>query len=563
MINISQLCYNEVKKNPNYFYTKTFTRHLKDIKELDKTRYRFNPIIANAYILFMESFQHSKGTKANTPLLLENWQKAVIGVSMGWEYLNDDNIWIRRFNTVNIFMARKNGKTILSAGLALADSVIRVQHGSEIVACATKRDQALLAWNEIHGMIKKHPDLKKSFRKVGNKLFSKLDEGTIYTLGRDSNNEDGLNISTLIVDEYHAHPNSAIKDVATSSMGARLQPLVIIISTAGFNTASPLIDELHHARNILNNNISDERYFAFVAEPKPQDKKDNPFALDTLRQSNPNIGVSVSEEFLTNVATEAKTRPDLKINYLTKYLNIFVNSAEDFLSIEDWKQCKAPDDYEDTFSYDSIKAVYIGCDLSTNDDLTALVYAYVDFEDNMYIESRIFQAEDRIIELEKKYNAPLQQWIDEGYLTTTKGSYIDYDVIYEHMTEKIKEVEDNGIDIEVYYDAYKFKGIKARLENEYGFEKAFPVNQGFLTLSEPLTMMSSYIRQHKLLHKNNPINNWCVSNVTVLRDRYGNQMIDKSSQTRKIDFVAALGNIFVGLIPRLSEEEGESDVVWI
>ena len=536
----------------DYSYAKTFQRHLNDLQYLDPAKYRFNPTKADAYVEILQTFRHSKGAKAGQPLLLEDWQKASIGIAMGWEKLNANNRWVRRFNTLLFFMARKQGKSLLSAGLALTDSLIRSQKGAEIAMIATKADQAKLVWNEIDQMTRTHKDLKKYYHRANNTIYSKLDNGRIFPLGRDSKTLDGLNLSIIVADEVHAMASSELLDVCKSSQGAREQPLTIMISTAGFNLASPLIPELDHARQVLNGTIKDEDYFAFLAEPNPED---DPYSIDTLRKANPNLGVSVSEEFLLKEAQNAQQRPELRINYLTKYLNRFVNSSEEFISIEDWKACTLKEPYRT----DNPKAILIGCDLSVNDDLTAIVTGFLDFEDNLYIETEVFLPEERIDELEKKFRAPLREWAKTGHLSTTHGSVIDYDEIYQNLAKKVQTYPE----AEIYYDAFKFKSIKSALENKLGFSQAYPVNQGFLTLNEPLALMSTYIRTHRLRHLNNPVMNWCVSNTKVQRDSYGNMKIDKSDRYRKIDPVAALGNIFYGLIPKTKEEEGISEIVYI
>jgi len=556
--NTLEYCKSLIELNKDYQYTKTFTRHLRDLDTLDKEVFRFNDKLADMYILVLQSFVHSKGELANQPIILEDWQKASIGIAFGWEIKNSKGKWVRRFNTVLYYMARKQGKSLLSAALAITDSILRQQWGSEIAMIATKADQAKLVWGEIDKMVKKHPEFKSLFKQTGNKIYSKIDDGTIYFLGRDSKTLDGLNISIIVADEVHAMAGPDLIDVCKSSQGAREQPLRIYISTAGFNLASPLVPELEHSRKILDDTIKDERYFAFLAEPS---KDDEPYSIETLRKSNPNINVSVSEEFLIGEMNSAKDMPNLRTNYLTKYLNVFVNASEEFINVKDWKSCASTERPE--IDFNEIKTILVGCDLSTNDDLTGIVTAYVNYDDSVYIESDIFMPETRVDELAKKFRVPLAQWVKNGNLRTTKGNIIDYNEIYDVIKSKIDEATNEGVDIEVHYDAYKFKSIKSRLENEIGFEEAYPVNQGFVTLSEPLSLLANYIRNGKITHLNNVVMNWNISNVVVKRDNYGNQMIDKSNQYRKIDGVAALANIFVGLLPKLSQEETTNEIFFV
>ena len=548
------ICKKLIKENPDFQYTKTFKRHLNDLENLPQDRYRFNETLANLYIQILQTLKHSKGEKAGTPLLLEDWQKAAVGIAMGWEYKNNKGVWVRRFNTLLFYMARKQGKSLLTAGLSLVDSLIRPQAGSEIAMIATKADQAKLVWDEVYQMVQTHKDLKDKYHKVGNTLHSKIDNGKIYPLGRDSKSLDGLNISCICCDEYHAHPSTDLLDVCRSSQGAREEPLTIIISTAGFSLSSPLIPELEYARKILDGQLQDEHYFAFLAEPNPNDDR---YLIETLKKSNPNMNVSVSEEFLLKQLEDAKNRPELRANYLTKHLNIFVSASEEFISIKDWQYCELNHPIPE-----NIKTILIGCDLSVSDDLTAIITAAIDYEDNLYvIDSSFYLPSDRIEELALKFKAPLQDWVTNGYLKTTKGKTIDYDVIYEHLKETIEKYQ--HLDVEIYYDAFKFKSIKNTLENKLGFKGAFPVNQGFLTLNEPLALMATYVRNQKLRHINNPVLNWNMSNLKIQYDSYGNMKPDKSSHYEKIDGAAALCNIFYGLLKHTKEEEAQDEIIFI
>ena len=546
-MDIKKLCEELIKENEDYQYSKTFKRHLRDLDNLDKDKYRFNKKMANMYINVLQSLKHSTGTLAGQNIKLEKWQIATFSISMGWEQKNKNGIWIRRFSTQLYFMGRKNGKTLIAAGLSLADTLIRPEAKGELVCIATKSDQSLLALNATVDMIKADKKLSKIYKKRGNKYTSTLDETTLYNLGSDSTKQDGLNISVLISDEAHAMRDSSLMDVCTSSMGARLQPLHIIISTAGFNLASPLVSEIEYSRKILDEELEDENYFCFLAEPN---EKDDSYTLETLKKSNPNLGVSISEEFLIKEMETAIERNDKKANYLTKYVNKFVNSSEEFISIEDWKNCRN-DDY--VVDYSNIKSILVGADLSVSEDLTSLVIGYLTKENDLYIKALTYMPEDKVIANSKNFKAPLQVWVDRGYLTTTKGKWVDLNIVYEDIKKVIDEGYEEGINVEVYYDAYKFRAIKERLENELNFTQSFSVNQNFRTLSEPLNLMSNHIQQHKIIYKNNAVFNWAISNVVVVRDKDGNIKIDKSSRQNKIDPVASLGNIFYGLLDKLDD----------
>lgn len=559
-INVSEICIELLNEDNQYFYHKTFQRHLNDLDKFKESdTMRFNNKLSNIYIIVMSSFKHFKGSDfAGQFFILEKWQKAVIGISMGWETKNQKGQWVRRFHTGNFFMARKNGKTFIAAGLALADMLIRNEPQGEIVCVATKRDQAKIAWSGIHSMIRAHDDLKKTVRKVGNTLTYIKNETTVTTLGRDSNTEDGANFSFAIIDELHAHSTSEMVDVVRSSMGARKQPFTLIISTAGFDLGSPLISEVEHAKDILNDVVEDDGYFAFICEPS---KEVDPFSEDAWKAANPNYGVSVSKEYLQTESESASQRPDRLVNYLTKHLNRFVNASEVFLPIDDWKSCST----KISKTPDLSTAIYasIGTDLSIIDDWTSVSTTYL-FEDNsIYTKNMFFIPTCDIQQKAKDLRIPLKEWVDKGFVTVTNGISINYDEVYKYIIQELMYINSLQIPVKHGYDPFKAKWILSKLENEYGFNDNISVSQGFKSLTEPLNMLLAYVKSHQIVCEHNPVLNWMASNISIIFDTYGNIKPEKSDRNKKIDGIASLLNTLYVLIPHLNEKEESSEVYWL
>lgn len=554
------ICVELLKEKKQHYYHKTFQRHLDDVERFkDSKEMRFNDRIAEVYIMVMESFKHFKGSEfAGQHFTMEKWQLAVIGIVAGWEHKNVHGKWVRRFHTGLFYMARKNGKTFIGAGLALADMLIRPEPQGEIVALATKREQAKIAWDGVRSMIMAHDDLKSEFHKVGLKLTSKMDETTITTLGRDSSSEDGANYSFAIVDEYHAHPNSDLLDVVKSSMGARKQPFVMIVTTAGFNMGSPLVSEVDHSRDILDGNITDDGYFAFICEPE---KDSDPFSIEALRASNPNMGVSISAEYLMQEAQTAKTRPDKLVPYLTKHLNIFTNQAEIFLPIDEWKKCSS---LEHTIP-DLSEAIYasIGTDLSVSDDWTAVSTTYLFADNTFYTTTKLFIPDHNMRIRAKELKIPLEAWVKQEYVTVTKGSTINQGEVYEYIVSQVEACSEMDIDVTHGYDPYKAKWIVAHLENEASFDNNESIPQGFRTMTEPLNLLLTLVKGHNIIYQDNPALNWMASNLAIIFDSYGNMKPDKSERNRKIDGIASLLNTLCVLIPHMQEEVSESTVYYL
>lgn len=557
-MDITKICEELINKYPDYSYVNTFRRHLQDLDNLPKDQYRFNIKKAELYIIIIQSFQHSTGPLARTPFLLEDWQKALVSILTSWEVKDKKTgNWTRRFRTALIYTSRKSGKTILSAAIMMADSIIRKQIGSQLCCISTKSDQSLILMNEAHGFIKNHPDFKKYYRRVGNKVFSKLDDGRMYSLGRDSA-EDGLNISILTVDEMHLFKSDDLLEVCRTSMIAREQPLILITSTAGFDLGSPLVKELEYARSIMSGQIEDDTYFPFLAEPNPNEKVQ--FTLDYLKRANPNTGISVSEEYLLKEMSKCVDRPDKRNGFITKHLNLYTNSAVDFIDINDWKDCSVKED-EEPFNINDYAYCFIGADYSVNDDLTSITTTYVKDNFDIYVKSKSFLPQKTITENGKLWRAPLDAWVETKDLVSTPGNTVDLEIVSLYIAEIIEEAQE--LDTRLYYDAFRAKTINAVLENKYGFTDTYSVNQGFLTQTAPTALFSNYVKSGKLKHENIAILNWAVSNTTVLTDTYGNIKVSKGDRFRKIDPVAALINTFIGLIDILEEDQTEDEVIFI
>lgn len=547
-----QKVYNERKQ---YFYALAYLRHLNDMKNLDPEVFRFNEKKALLYVATMELFKHYKGEKAGTNFVLEDWQKAMIYIIAGWEYKNSEGIWVRRFNNALYLTSRKSGKSFIASALGLAESIISPEKGQEVCSAATMRDQAKIVWDGFRHFILSNKHLKKRFKKRGYELTDTTKNNKIYCVGRDASSLDGLNISFLVLDELHAWKDGELKDVLSSSMGSRRNPFTMIVSTAGFFMGSPLLAEVDHAKAILTGEYEDNHYFAFLAIPD----KEPEFSKDALLAANPNLGISVSWDFMERELENAKQRPELRVNYLTKYENRFVGASEEFIPLDDWKKTEFnPDD--NNMDLDSTRKI-LGLDLSVNDDFTALCELDVFSDQTMYASWKFWNVSEGIEERQRYLRAPITTWAEMGYIELQNRKAIFLDPITDHIYSLM---EDN--DTILAYDPFRAKEVINKLINRgIEEERLIPVSQGFRSNNEALLKLVNALKHNKLKHEKNPVMNWMVSNVEVQRDSYGNVKIDRSKKIQKIDGVAALLNSIYVAIPLLEEEEdsGEIEVYWV
>ncbi|PHR57275.1 MAG: hypothetical protein COA44_06135 [Arcobacter sp.] len=525
------------------YYEKTFDRHKKDLEDVasgKRNDWRFNKELGTKYVVVIQELKHFEGEWAGENIVLESWQKKGLAICFGWQkkrldkdgnplLKNGEIQWVRRFNTAFWFIPRKNGKSILASGVIIAEAVLTVEKGNQIVSFATKKDQAKIVWNGCSKMIKSN----KGIAANSNEAYSVLNifptDTTIKPLGRDSKTEDGLNVGLGVGDEIHAHPDRGLIEVIESSQGARVEPLMFYVTTAGFDTASVGYQEYEHAKKVLDGVIEDDGYFAFVCE---MDEGDDPFDEASWLKANPNLGISKSYDYMRKQANQAKLRSESLNNFLVKDLNKWVNASENFIKFEDWENCKA-----DEIDLSQATGVLLGVDLSRTDDFTALAKTYLFPNNRCHTTQHYYIPKDTVQERERELRAPLAKWILQGYITATPGSVIDLDYIEQDILKEIS----SGVE-EVCYDPYRAATLISNIEKNSEFEDCVQIRQGYLTISEPTFNFKDYIKKGSLTHDGNPVTKWMVSNMSVLSDATGNVKPDKSKPNRKIDGCAAIIN---------------------
>ena len=551
------------------YYLKTFERHERDkaaVESGDMVGFRFNKKMGMAYVTILQTFRHYKGGKSGELFTLENWQQKSIAIWAGWEKLNSNGEWVRRFGESFWFMPKKNGKTILGSGLAIADCIIRGEHGGEVYSFATKEEQAKLAWVGFDELMKNHDELKKYRELAYSTLKLNKNNTTFKALGRDSKTLDGINASFGLADERHAHPDNALRDNVKSSMAARKQPHMMDITTAGFNIASPCYLDYEHAKKVVEGTVEDDDLFVFIAEapkkPNGDEYDDWYFRPEVWEAANPNYNVSVDKDFLAMEAKKARERPEKLNSFLVKHLNVWTTASESYLPLEKWNECKG--EVDDTGEFVG------GMDLSLVDDFSSFMKVYKK-GDKYHIKGKYFVPEDTLLERERKLRVPLFTWATQGYVTATPGETINYMYIYNEIIEDIGNMESFG------YDIYKAKKLVKLIEEpldtdlllEFGddidhdnldvykgtYENCIPIVQGFRDLSEPIVTFLNLIKEGKIVHDGDPVLTWMVSNFTVITNAQGNVMLDKSEPTRKIDGVAGVLNAFAILIHKSEHKE--------
>lgn len=514
-------------------------RHYRDLENAHERGLVFSEEHARHALRFFDFLKHSKGKWARQPFMLSDWQAFWTALMFGW--LRVDGT--RRYRKAYFRVARKNGKTTWIAGIGLYLFVGDGEAGAEVFTAATKLSQAKLIHVESEMMVRQSKELSKHITIQRNNLFIDGTSCKYVPLGADAKTEDGLNPHGALIDELHAHPSRELYDVIDSATGAREQPLMLMITTAGFGGLETICRvEDEYVKGILEETLEDDKYFGVIyqldeAEKLGDDfedsdeKSDNWQDESTWIKANPNLGVSVNIEKLREAATKAKQDPSALDNFLTKHLDMWVKGARKWMPLKQWKKCAAKYTFDDLKTAD---AVFAGLDLASVSDLCSLVIVANMPDGKKRIWGKHYLPEDKALSTENKNAALYKRWADAGWLTLTEGNVTDYDYIERdiHAMMSCLPIQ------EVAFDKYNATQIVNNLQAEDVPMVEF--RQGFLSMSPAMKQLEIDILTGKLQHPNDPVINWAISNVVMIRDAAGNQKPDKEKSIGKIDPVVAM-----------------------
>lgn len=510
--------------------------------------YRFDAEEAERIVVFLERYcRHFQGDWAGQPLILGEWQKRMLRILFGWRRADGS----RRFREAWIEIARKNGKTLLAAGIGLYLLVADGEPGGEVYVTATTKKQALICHKAARRMVDASPALAKRVRvpkaESANLVYEKLG-AKMEILSSDWGSTDGLNPSGDIRDEVHEWKAEELAAKLDTAMGARRQPLTVKITTAGVYDPNSVGWKDHdYAVSILEGTVDDDEVFAFIAAIDAEDDwrdlecraagPDHSHPSCVLRKANPNLGISPSITFLNDEIEKALQRPDKVNDILRYYENRWTQQAERWLDLERWKEAESAELTE-------AELVGLPCvgglDLADKIDLCALVLAFERDDGWLDFLCRFWLPEERIKLEAKRQRQFFAEWAKAGWLTATPGEVIDFALI----RREINALRDAGYAIgEIGYDPARATQLSTELREEDGFAMV-EVRQGTLTLHEPSKMLEAKIIQRRARATGvpggpNPAARWMVGNATKRMDANGGIAPDKKRSKDKIDFVSA------------------------
>ncbi|WP_215225866.1 terminase large subunit [Echinicola shivajiensis] len=518
-----------------------------DFSKIDTSKYYFDKYTADRAIRFIEGFcSHVKGDLAGKPYVLQEWEKEIVKNLFGWKSIKTN---LRKYREAFILIPRKNSKSTLSSAISLYMILADGEKGGEGYFAASTREQARVAFDILGGMIKNSPELLKHLKIFRNSIEYSKSNSFFKVVSADAGSLHGANLSFALVDEVHSHKDGELYDVLKTSMGARSQPLLVSISTAGSNKHHICYQLYDYSKKIINGIIEDETFLPVIFEA---DENDDPFSIETAKKANPSFGKSIKEEYIIEQINKAKAIPTYLNTYKQLHLNIWVDSVEAWVSNQDWMANNIDYDEDDLLGMDC----WAGLDLSNNRDLNAFVLVFPQNNGKFKTLSYTFLPYE---------SAKLKDNISSGkaflgwaktkknhlYLTDLRVRDDDF------IINKIMEIADKFKIKNIAYDRWGADQLVTKLEIE-GL-KFTSFGQGYKSMSPAIKKSESLILQKNLLHNNNPVLKWTISNVKIVKDDAGNVKMSKERSKEKIDnavaLVMAVGQYYIDKNEDLINEE--------
>ncbi len=475
--------------------------------------------------LYFSALPHTQGEWAKPPaqrIRLEGWQCFTLGSVLGWRRLDGT----RRFRFVYEEVARKNAKSTKAAGLGMYLAFMDGEPGAEVYSAAVKRDQAKIVWLAARRMVLGTPKLRTRINVLAGNLNDPVTASKFEPLGADADSTDGLNVHAAIVDELHAHKTREMLDVLVTATGARRQPLIFIITTAGSNLAGVCYDTRTYITKILEGVVDDDAAFGVIYTI---DDTDDWGDERCWFKANPNLHVSVKLDGLREEAKKAKATPAARAAFLTKRLNVWVNADLPFFDMTLWARAAMTIDPAACAG----DPCYLGLDLASKSDLAAMIAVWLR-DGHVYVATRFYLPRELVLAGAHAEMAHFAGWAAAGHLTLTEGNLIDFGVIREDIKALAKLVSLQ----EIGYDPYQATQIVTEL-SESGLALV-EIPQTVKQLSGPMKAVRDLLRDGKLHHDGNPVMAWCVSNVVAHEDANENVFPRKSARALKIDGFTAL-----------------------
>lgn len=526
-------------------------RQMLDLEEGHRRGLIWDEEAASRAVAFFSLLKHWKGEWAGEPFRLEPWQDhGVIAPLFGWKRKEDG---LRRFRTAYCELPRKNGKTTLAAGIGLQGLIADGEPGAEVYAAATKRDQACILFEDAKQCLGRH--LRRLVELFAHSITCKALSSSFKPLSSDYDSLDGLNLHRAIVDELHAHKTRKLWDVLVTSPGTRRQPLIAAITTAGDDETS-ICGEVRNqlALGVLEGKPDhNDTFFAWISCAETDDDWMDP---QTWLKANPNLGVTIKEDYLAEQCRNARVSKASENNFRRKHLDQWITGAAEWISSTNWARCR-----QAKFPDLSGREVFEAIDIGWRDDFAALGRVFperiaIDTVEStapalgtmaeqiakagQMPEPRRAQWKVRSAHVEVElwvpshgkrdiHQPPLVNWIERGLVHVTPGNTTDTDAILAQVQRDVQKYQVREIAI----DPNNARQLGNDLE-AFGIPR-FEFWQSIRNYHEPCMEFATLVANKQIHHDGHEVLAWMIKNVRLKQNSAGYVMPAKDKSPEKID----------------------------
>lgn len=535
-------------------------RQLDDLarEQSDDWPWVFDPVRAVRPCEFIELLPHIKGKWARAGMLisLEAWQSFVVSTIFGWVHRDTG---LRRFRDVYLEIPRKNAKSTLSSGIALYMLTADGEQGAEVYSAATTKDQARIVFDVAKSMADRSPEMRTwlGLAIMQHQLTVASTSSVFKPLAAEGSTQDGLNVHLGVIDELHAHKRRDLYDVIDTARGAREQPLLLVITTAGTDLSGICYERRTYLTKVLSGVVQDHNTFGIIYSI---DEGDDPFVESSWAKANPNWLVSVLREDMEAASRKAVNSESSRNNFFTKRLNVWVNGESAWMDMVAWAKCSDPTLHLPDFAGEKC---WMGLDLAEKKDFAALALVFQrealwEVEPGVYEPRMTWHVCIRLylneLAVQESGNAHLSGWARAGYVQVTDGDITDFDVLADDMRSycQMFDVQEIAFDpaLSMYFASKLLKEGLPLVE----------ITQRAMFFTPPLIQVENLVHEKKLKFDGNPVMTWMVSNLVVKVSKFNElRSPTKERPENKIDgpmaMLMALGRA-LAQVPNDTIEQG-------
>lgn len=509
-------------------------RHLEDLKHGHERGLVFDVEAAlRAIGFFADVLRLNGGEYEGKPYELLDWQAFIVGSLFGW--LGEDGY--RRFRVAYIETAKGSGKSPLAAGIGLYGMMADGEAGAEIYAAATKKDQAMILFRDAVAMVDHSPELGRRITKSGTGLnvwnLAWVDRRSFFRPIASDDGQSGPRPHISLLDEIHEHKDGYVVEMLKAGQKSRRQPLMVMITNSGTDKRTVCWDYHDYGAKVCAGQLQDDTFFAFVCA---LDEGDDPFKDEECwHKANPSLRFGLpGVRYLREQVAQARGMPSKES--IVRRLNFcqWVEAEAPWISGEAWFACE-----DKAFELRRLigRRCWGGLDLSSTQDLTALVLEFEPTDDDPYWRQLewFWLPGDGLHDKADKDRVPYVAWRDAGHLLVTAGRAINKLAVVKQAAEIAALYDLQAL----AYDRWRIEDVKMLCDQEGISLPLVPFGQGFKDMAPAVDEYERRLLDRLLRHRGNPVMTWCAANAVVVTDPAGNRKVAKEKATGRVDGTVA------------------------